>query len=65
MTIKERESIPMPMGTGNERIANHWLQATAKAAPEPHSSAQIVCALVGRKKLTKVCVREFKDRHEA
>jgi len=36
------ESIPIPMptptrmGTGNERIANHWFQATAEAAREPH-----------------------------
>jgi hypothetical protein len=28
---------PTPIGTGrSKRIANHWLQATAEAAPEPH-----------------------------
>lgn len=26
----------MPMGTKSRRTANQWLQATAKAAPEPH-----------------------------
>ncbi len=26
---------PTPRGTKSRRIANHWLQATAKAAPEP------------------------------
>ena len=31
---------PTPGGTKSRRIANHWLQATAKTAPEPHVQAR-------------------------